>query len=76
MKRSILIALLLAVAAVGWIASGSLGSGSQTPEARKPAAEIGEKAAPATVRTRRLSAREHQCPRESRGAGPCGGGAR
>lgn len=59
MKRSLVIAVVLAVAAAGWIASGTLGDESKRQEARKPPATVGERAAPASVRTRVQQAEEH-----------------
>lgn len=55
MKRSYIVALVLAVAAVAWILSGQLGS-EREAEAQKPPAQVSAVEQTPKVRTRRLSA--------------------
>jgi multidrug efflux system membrane fusion protein len=59
MKRSLVIAGLLAVAAVGWIASGGIDGQGQEAQVRKPSAELSNDSAPTAVRTRTLTAEPH-----------------
>ena len=56
MKRSFIIAALLALAAAGWIASGLLADGGNAPAARKPPAALEAGAQEPTVRVRRQQA--------------------
>lgn len=52
MKRSYIIAGLLALAAAGWVVSGRLGDGDQPKIGRKPPADLSAAEAVATVRVR------------------------
>ena len=56
MRRSYVYALILAVVAVGWVASGFLAEGGNTPPTRKPPAALDGSAKAPTVRVRRSSA--------------------
>lgn len=59
MKSSYLIALLLALAAVGWIVSGQLGDSKQGAEAQKPPVELNETKLAPQVRVRIQTAEPH-----------------
>jgi multidrug efflux system membrane fusion protein len=59
MKRSLIIAALLAVVAIGWIGSGFIDGQGQESAVRKPAADLSAEEAPASVRTRTLTATPH-----------------
>ncbi len=56
MKRSIVIASLLGLAAVGWIASGQIGHSDSGPEVQKPPANLEASANVASVRVRKQTA--------------------
>ena len=58
MKRSLIIAVLFAVAAVAWILSGVIGSAEQ-PEVEKKPASLATERAPAEVRVRQQTALPH-----------------
>lgn len=55
MKWSFFIAALLALGAIGWIASGQLAEGDGLPPARKPPAELAVNDNVATVRVRQIA---------------------
>jgi len=59
MKRSLLIAALITLGAIGWIASGQLGQGNATAERQKPAAEVALPGALTAVRVALLAAEPH-----------------
>ncbi|MEX2407749.1 MAG: hypothetical protein WD489_01450, partial [Rhodovibrionaceae bacterium] len=59
MKRSLIIAVLFALAAVAWILSGVLGSGAEEPNIEKRPAALAEDRAPAQVRVRQQTALPH-----------------
>ncbi len=59
MKTSYLIALLLALAAVGWIVSGQLGENRLKAEAQKPPVELNESRQAPQVRVRVQKAEPH-----------------
>lgn len=59
MKRSLIIAIVFAVAATAWILSGVLGSGAEEPETTKPPASLSGQEAPAKVRVRQQTALPH-----------------
>lgn len=59
MKRSLLLALLIAAGAAAWLASGELGGDRQTAEPQKPAAEVVLPEAIAKVRVAELEAEPH-----------------
>lgn len=56
MKRSLIIAALLAIGVTGWIASGQLADGGSTPASRKPPAALDAGAQMPSVRVRRQKA--------------------
>lgn len=60
MKRSYVMAFVLAAAAVAWIASGRLTGGDGQPEARKPPAELNGEATLTLVRVRSQQAELRQ----------------
>ena len=59
MKASYVIAIVLAVAAVGWIVSGQLGEGERTAEAQKPPVDLTKTRQAPMVRVRLQSAQAH-----------------
>ncbi len=59
MKRSYVMAGLLALAAVGWIASGQIAGRGNGPEARKPPADLSAASEVPLVRVRRQTAELH-----------------
>ncbi|MGF1591725.1 MAG: efflux RND transporter periplasmic adaptor subunit [Kiloniellaceae bacterium] len=59
MKRSIIFAVLLAVAATLWVASGQFGDGGAQPEAQKPPADLSALDLAPLVRVRVSSAEPH-----------------
>ncbi len=59
MKSSIIIAVLLAVAATAWVASGQFGERSALPEAQKPPADLAVLDEAPTVRVRPSVAQSH-----------------
>jgi membrane fusion protein, multidrug efflux system len=59
MKRSIIFAVLLAVAAILWVASGQIGDGGAQPEAQKPPADLSALDLAPLVRVRVSSAEPH-----------------
>ena len=59
MKASHVIALVLALAAAGWIVSGQLGEGERTAEAQKPPVDLSETQQVAMVRVRLQRAQPH-----------------
>ena len=67
MKRSFIIAALLAVGATAWIVSGQLGSGENKAEARKPAASFAEAERVQPVRVRTQSAQPYTAEEVLRG---------
>jgi membrane fusion protein, multidrug efflux system len=58
MKRSYIIAVLFAVAAAGWIASGQIGNADRVKEARKPPADLSTMERIPTVRVNRQTAEQ------------------
>ncbi len=67
MKRSFFIAAFLAVAAVGWIASGQFGHSDNLPEAKKPPADLSHSDRLPMVRVREIVAEPHQAETVLRG---------
>ena len=67
MKRSFLIAAVLAVAVTGWIVSGQFTDGSNKAEAQKPPAELETEAAIPQVRVRTQTARLYAAEEVLRG---------
>ncbi len=59
MKRSLIIAVLFAIAVIVWIASGMIGGGAEAPEATKEPASLGGDTALAEVRVRQQTALPH-----------------
>lgn len=59
MKRSIIFAALLAVAATAWVASGQFGDRAALPEAQKPPANLAALDEAPTVRVRPSTAQAH-----------------
>jgi len=59
MKRSFLIALALALGAVGWVVSGQFGDGERRAEAQKPPAELAAVEYVPQVRVRTQEAQPH-----------------
>jgi len=59
MKSSIIIAVLLAVAATAWVASGQFGERNALPEAQKPPANLAALDEAPTVRVRPSTAQSH-----------------
>lgn len=60
MKRSFVIAILLAVATAGWILSGQIGDGKRQAGAQKPPVELAKEERVPMVRVRRQTAEPHQ----------------
>lgn len=59
MKRSIIFAVLLAIAATAWILSGQFGENAAQPESQKPPADLASLAKAPTVRVRQSVAQDH-----------------
>ena len=59
MKRSLIIAIIFAIAATAWIVSGVIGSGAEEPEATKKPATLDRGGDPVEVRVRQQSALAH-----------------
>lgn len=59
MKRSIIFAVVLAVAAAAWVLSGQLGDSGAQPEPQKPPADLTALDAAPTVRVRPSTAEDH-----------------
>ena len=67
MKRSFIIAALLAIAVAGWILSGQFTGGENRAEAQKPPAELHNEASIPQVRIRRQSAEPYAAQEIMRG---------
>jgi multidrug efflux system membrane fusion protein len=59
MKRSVIFAIVLAVAAVLWVVSGQLGEGGAEPEVQKPPADLAALSQAPLVRVRPSTAEAH-----------------
>lgn len=59
MKRSIIFAIFLAIAATAWVLSGQLGDSDAQPDAQKPPADLASLAKAPTVRVRISIAQDH-----------------
>ena len=59
MKRSLILALVFAVAATAWVASGQLGESGAEPEAQKPPADLAALDKVPSVRVRSSTAQTH-----------------
>jgi multidrug efflux system membrane fusion protein len=68
MKKSIVISLLIAIAAAAWVFSGVFSSEAEEPTPRKPAAQIDREEQAVAVRVRTMSAEDHQKILSIRGA--------
>lgn len=68
MKKPLIISFVIAAAALGWVVSGQFESEADEAEVKKPAAEIDQEETIVSVRTRTLTAEEHQTILRVRGA--------